>query len=240
MHKKLITACLAVFALAALALPAISQATNSPVITHPTGTILKTGTLIEGTNIGETFMRNTTTGEVTLRCNSATMTGTLTKNETGNVQGEISSAHFTGTGESGKCTGFINPTVDPLGLGTGVGQGWCLKSTSAMATDEFQVQGGKCTEAAKKLEFTLTTGIGRCKYQATKATLRGTFTTHPSDAVMTIPRSGLTQEEKSTETGFTKVEDTIPFNPCPSSSYLEMSFTLETDGVANSGVFISS
>jgi len=235
MHKKLITACLAVFALAAIALPAVAQATNSPVITHPTGTVLKTGTTLLGTNIGETFMRNTTTGEVSLRCNVATMTGTLVKNETGNVQGEISSAHFTGTGESGKCTGFINPTVDPLGLP------WCLKSNSAMTTDEFQVQGGKCSEAAKKLEFTLTTGIGKCRYQATKTTLKGTYSTHPSDAVMTIPRSGLTLHEKNTETGFTKVEDTIPFNPCPSSSYLEMSFTLETDNPLNAEpLYISS
>ena len=50
MSKKLTTACLALSALAAFALPAVASA--SPEITHPTGTRLATGTKITGTNVG--------------------------------------------------------------------------------------------------------------------------------------------------------------------------------------------
>ena len=237
MHKKLLTVCFAALALGAIALPAIAQATNSPVVTHPTGTVLASGTKIEATNIGETLMRNTETGAIQLACTTATMTGTLTKNETGNVQGEISSASFTGTGSEGRCTGFVSVKVVPLNFP------WCLKSNNTMLTDEFTVTGAGCGSAAKTLEFQLlpSTG-GTCTYRATKASIKGTYTTHAAgDAKMRIPRSGLsTNEEKSTETGFTKVHDSTFFSVCPSSSYLEMEFTLETDGVVNSGLFISS
>jgi hypothetical protein len=44
MHKKLITACVALAAFAAfVVLPATASAVNKPVITHPTRTVLKTG-----------------------------------------------------------------------------------------------------------------------------------------------------------------------------------------------------
>src|SRR4051794_21243602 len=117
MHKKLITACLALFALAAFALPAAAQAVNHPLITHPTGTKLATGVKITATNVGETLLVNTTTGAQELACTTASMTGELIKNETGNIQGNITAASFTGTGSGGACTGsFLNPTIEPTGL----------------------------------------------------------------------------------------------------------------------------
>jgi hypothetical protein len=223
MHKKLITACLAVVALAAFALPAVSQAANNPLLTSPTGTAYSSTGKITGTNIGNTLLQSTA-GATELTCTSAVLTGTLTANASGNVQGNVETATFTGTGGSGGCTGFLTFTIDPGTLP------WCLKSTSAMAEDEFQVLGGKCSEAAKKIEFTITGAGGKCRYQATTTAIKGKFTTHTSpensDAVLHIPRSAATA---NTDAGFTKVEDTIIFNPCPHTSQLKMSFTLETD-----------
>jgi hypothetical protein len=241
MHKKLITASLALVALAAFALPAAAQATNTPVITHPTGTILAGTPTIKGTNIGDTLMTNTT-GNVEVRCTAATMTGTLTKNETGNVQGNISSAVFTGTGTGGACkgfSGFLNVTVDPLNMGTGAGQGWCLKSTSAMATDEFQVLGGKCSEAAKKIEFRYTIGAGTCTYRSTTTTaIKGELTTDTTgDAILTTPRS---TSNATTDAGFEKIDDTTFGNVCSASGALDMQFTLETDAATAEPVYISS
>jgi hypothetical protein len=223
MHKKLITACLALFALAAFALPAAAQAVNHPVLTHPTGTILATKTKITATNVGETLLVNTATSATELACTKASMTGELIKNETGNIQGNITAASFTGTGSGGACTGsFLNPTIEPTGLP------WCLKSNETMATDEFQVLGGKCTEAAKKITFVLRVAGGECEYQSTTTTgVKGTFTTDSTgDALLSTPRAGHTANE---DAGFTKIRDTVIFHPCPSSNGLQMTFTLETD-----------
>jgi hypothetical protein len=240
MHKKLITACLALVALAAFALPAMAQAANKATLTQPTGTPMTAGTKITGTNIGPTFLRSTV-GAEQLKCTSDLMTGELTKNETGNVQVNISSATFNGEGPGSRCTGFVNAHVSPLGLGTGAGQGWCLKSNSTTegTTDEFQVLGGKCTETAKKIKFLLLpeTG-GECEYESTSTiAARGTYTTDTTgDAIVTTPRSGHTPTE---DAGFTKIRDTTPFSLCPSSSGLEMTFTLEKDEAIKTPIFIS-
>ena len=68
MSKKLIAACMAITAFAALAMA--STASAAPVVTHPTGTVLATGANIVGTNIGETVMK-TSLGNVT--CRNATL-----------------------------------------------------------------------------------------------------------------------------------------------------------------------
>jgi hypothetical protein len=240
MQKKLITACLALVALAAFVLPAVAQAANKATLTQPTGTAMTAGTKITATNIGNTLMLSTT-GSTQLSCTIATMTGELTKNETGNVQGNISAATFTGTGPGNRCTGFVNAGIDPLGLGTGAGQGWCLKSngTTEGTTDEFQVSGSKCSEAGTKIKFLLTpeTG-GECEYESTSTiAARGTYTTDTTgDAILNTPRTGHTATE---DAGFTKIRDTTPFSLCPSSSGLSMKFTLEKDEATSTPIFIS-
>lgn len=240
MHKKLITACLALVALAAFALPAAAQAANSPVLTHPTGTILGTTTKITATNVTSSTMNPTAGGSAQLTCTNVKMTGEVTTNTTGNVQGTITAAEFNNGSSTSPCTGFFNATVDPLGLGTGAGQGWCLKSTSAMGEDEFQVLGGKCSEAAKKIKFVLTNSAGECEYESTGTTAaKGNYTTDTTgDAILSVPRSGHTPTE---DAGFTKIRDTTLFALCPSSSGLQMSLTLETDtNASNDPMYISS
>jgi hypothetical protein len=220
MHKKLITACMALVALAAFALPATASAVNDPDITHPTNTLLGTPTKIKATNVGVTKMLSPG-GSVLVECSVATMTGTLTKNDgAGNVEGTIENTTFAGTGTlregEKECTGsFGNVTVH-----TNIGNGtpWCLRSTSTMATDKFQVRGGSCSEEARSITFVLTsTTVGTCKYNRTTA-IEGEYTTHPEDAVLHLKPSTLTEFTKE-EGGFF----------CPGAGQLEMSFTLETD-----------
>jgi hypothetical protein len=234
MHKKLTTACVALVALAAFVLPAAAQATNKPLITHPTGTTLATGSLITGTNVGNTLLV-TTGGETKLTCTTATMTGKLTSNTTGNVQGNITAATFTGGGSGGACTGIFNAVVVPEGLP------WCLKSNSEMENDEFQVSGGECGGTASKIKFTLKvfgSETQKCVYESTTTTaVKGTYTTHSTgDAVLTTPRAGGTL---SGDSGFNKISDTTPFELCPKSSALKMTFTLETDEATAKPLYIS-
>src|SRR4051794_24044133 len=106
MSKKLITACLGLFAFAAFVLPAVASA--SPQITHPTGTRLdptgKTCTTtsnaicIVGTNVGNTVLKTDPTGEtkpsVLSECSTAKMTGWLTKNTGTEIEGTIHTATF--------------------------------------------------------------------------------------------------------------------------------------------------
>jgi hypothetical protein len=100
-----------------------------------------------------------------------------------------------------------------------------------MAEDEFTVSGGKCGGAASKIAFKiLPTGLGECVYTATQASIKGTFTTDTTgDALMTLTRS-------NTNSGFTKTSGSFV---CPSSSELEMSFTLETDNGNKEPLYIS-
>jgi hypothetical protein len=248
MHKKLITASLALVALAAFALPAAAQAATNATLTHPTGTAFSltgktcttiTGACVKATNVGNTLMTNTT-GGIEFTCTGATMTGILKNNTTGNVQGDIHLAEFSGTGSGGACTGFfgLDFPVDPLNMGTGAGQGWCVKATSAMGTDEFQVFGGHCSEPAKKIEFRRTLGSGQCTYRSTFTTaFRGEYRTHSTgDAILTTPRAG---SSATADAGFEKISDTTFGNVCISSTGLDMSFTLETDTATAEPFYIS-
>ncbi len=228
MSKKLITACVAVVALAAFALPAVASA--SPQLTHPTGTRLATGVTIKGTNVGALLLTSTA-GAVLTECSSATMTGTLTKNNGTEVEGTISSAVFTGTEASGACTKLGGAQVT-----TNVGNGtpWCLSALSSYATDEFQVRGGGCGEASRSITFVLDSGTaGVCKYSRSTP-VKGTFTTDTTgDAILTTTGAG---ETGVTDTLFTKEEGGVL---CPSDGTLDLSFTLETDVATATPLFVS-
>lgn len=236
MGKKLITGCLALFALAAFILPATASA--SPVLTHPTGTTLGTGKLLTGTNIGNTLLKSGTT--VLSECTKAVITGELTKNNGEEIEGTITTATFTGTGASQfanmpECTGAIlgNTTVTTNGGGVdentvASGTPWCMKST---ALSKFTVRGGKCSEAAREITFTMdSTAItgGPCHYKRAAA-IEGTYTTDSTgDAIFTLTTAGT---EFTKETG-----DPVL---CPANGSLEMKFTMETDSSATEPVYIS-
>lgn len=221
MAKKFITACMAVVAFAAFGvLPTFASAANSPQLTHPTGTLLAKGTKIKGTNIGETLMTDTS-GNVLTRCTSATLTGELTKNESNTVEGNVSSAAFSGSGTEGRCTAtFGDSIVNPNPATNGLP--WCIRSTSTMAEDEVQIRGNACSSASRPIRFILTTSVGECAYERTTAIV-GTYTTdtaanNNSDAVVHISKQLFTLIGGGTSGFF-----------CPSEGLLDMSFTLETD-----------
>lgn len=230
MKTKLITACMALIAFAALTVgPTTASATNSPLLTMPTNTAPVAGTLIKGT-AGVTKLTSTPGGTI-LECNSATMTGEITKNVTGTVEGNITLATFVGTTEpigsepDDACEGFSPASITAV-------TPWCLRSTTAMATDEFQVRGGKCSEAAKKIEFKMVTSPVTCVYErAVGSPIKGSFTTHPTAAKLTV-------ENNSAGSGFTGAS-TNSFL-CPASGFLDMEFTLESDDGKATPAYIDS
>jgi len=233
MSKKLTTACMALIALAAFALPAAASA--SPEVMHPTGTRLGTGTKITATQVGSGKYTATSTsgsGSVLAECSSGSMTGELTKNNGTEIEGNIESTAFSGTEAEGKCTklGGVKVTTAATANGTP----WCLRATAAMNANEFQVRGGKCSEAAHGITFLMDTGLGvNCGYERTAA-IKGTFTTDTTgDAVLTLKGEG---ETGIADTGFTREGTNVL---CPASGTLDMSFTLEKDQATATPVFIS-
>jgi len=221
MRSKLFAACLSLVAFAAFAVPSLASASNTPLVVE-NGTALATGTKIEGVNVGVTKM---TTSIGTIECSTAIMTGTLTKNTTGTVEGDIETAQFGGTGakaagaDEPECTtkAFLggDTTVTPS-TGTN-GLNWCLRSTSTMATHEFQLRGNACTSASRPIRFALdVTGIGTCQYERSTA-VPGTHTTSTTSSTLSI-----------SEVEFPAVSGN-PFG-CPSNGKLDMSFQIRTSG----------
>jgi len=203
MAKKLIAALMALAAIGAFAAAAASA---KPVLTHPTGTVLATGTKITGTNVGETKM---TTGLGNVICTSASMTGTLTTNSTASgTEGEVTAASFNNCSSwAGAVT--VNPNPSTNGLP------WCLEATEA--NDIGKIRGGGCASASRPIRYILTFSFGNCTYQRTTAasgTLR-TDTAAGEDATVTL-----------SEQEWALLEGT---GLCPSSGKLDMTFTLETD-----------
>jgi len=229
MLKKLTMYCLALTALAAFSTPSSSSAANNPQLTHPTGTVIPIGTKVTATNVGETELQ-TTVGTTIQKCTSAAMTMELTRNAAGNVMSNVTSALVSGTGAGGACTGIFTEKYSFDGLP------WCLRSDNTMGEDEFQVYGGACSEAAKKVTLKLT-GTANCKYESTTTTfVKGTVTTDSpatQDAGLQVPRTGHTPTE---DAGLIKVEGGIA---CPSSGALRIAFTLETDSAAAEPIYIS-
>jgi hypothetical protein len=233
MGKKLTRACLTLIALAAFALPA--TALGSPVITHPTGTVVAAGSKFTATNIGELIFKSGST--ILFRCNTARMTGTLGKNSANHIEGTIETFTATGTGaevggERECTTSFGNTNMD-----TNIGNGtpWCLTAGGELAADEFTIRGNACNLVSRSITFVLTsTTAGACRYNRTGA-IKGTFTTDTTsgedlgkDAILTL-LAGANTEFAKEEGGFL----------CPSTGSLEMQFTLETDTSPASPIYIS-
>jgi len=202
MYKKLITACLAVAAFAAFAVTSVASA--SPVLTHPAGTAVPTGTKIAGTL--EPGTQSTFTSALgNIHCTHATLKGSVITNSGTHIAGEITSAVWGGVEANTACeswTGAVTPT--PTGLP------WCITSGTK---DTFTVRGGKCSEAAKPLTFTLDFSGFQCGYERTTPA-NGTFTTAAPSTL------------KIADQGFAKVHGGFL---CPSEGRLDMAFYLYTD-----------
>jgi hypothetical protein len=215
MSKKLMTGLLALVAFAAMALPAVASA--SPEIGETSGgvfTKLATGVAIRGTNVGETLMTDAS-GNVLVRCTTAQMDGTLSKNSGTEIEGTINTATFTGTGTGGACTGFFGSNAT---ITTNVGNGtpWCLSVGGKLAADTFSLRGNSCANASRSITFVLDTSFGQCKYERTSA-VTGTIVTDVSGQEATATA---TKQEFPAEAG-------NPFG-CPSVGNLDMTFKLET------------
>jgi len=247
MSKKLITAALALVALAAFALPASAAA--SPEVTHPTGTTMavhpvettctaKPEGCLLGTNIGNTFLKTGST--VLSECTTARLTGELTKNNGTTFEGNITTATFSGTGGQdpaeaanmpecpGEILGYNTVTTNGGGIDEATvpnGTPWCMKS---MTLGAFIVRGGLCTQTQRNIDFIVkSTTIGSCVYTRAAA-LTGTYSADSSgDAIFTLTSEG---------TEFTKKEGGFF---CPASASLEMKFTMETDTGSKVPVYIS-
>jgi hypothetical protein len=213
MYRKLMTACMALAAFAAFAvMPSIASATNDPDLTDSGGSSVPVGTKIKATSIGNLVMTDVNTNHL-VTCSSAWMTGELTKNDGSNIEGNVESATFSGTGTNGECTSTFGGITVTTNVTNGIP--YCMRSTATMETDEFQVRGGKCSEASREIRYTLdSTTIGECTYGRTAAVV-GTYTTTPEDAVVHITH----QKFEKKAGGFF----------CPGEGYLDFTFTLEKD-----------
>jgi hypothetical protein len=225
--RRSITVCVALAAFAAfVAAPGTASATNDPQLTAPAGTLLSTGSLLSGTDIGETLLTDIN-GNILTRCTTAIVSGTVATNSgsPGTVQWNITSGKFGGTGsttagaEEPECTGtFGNVTFTTNKITNGVP--WCLTSNSAMSTDEFRVRGGGCSEKERAIRFVLdsTTTGEQCTYErGASAPMVGTFTTGTAEAA----RLNISKLE------FPKIAGGFL---CPGAGFLDWTFGLETSG----------
>jgi hypothetical protein len=234
MSKKIIMACMAVAAFAAFVMPAAASAT-SPVLTHPTGTAYcpNGGTtancLVLGTNVGDWVLKSSL-GNIT--CSKVVLTGNITKNKETHIQADVTSATFNGTGVNGDCT--APAPLSNVRVTTTVGNGvpWCLTAGGTLAADEFTARGNSCNLAQRSITFVLDFTEGPTCYYNRTTTVKGTFKTHPEDAVLSF-----TEQEWTLEKG----ENETFFKPCLSSGKLTGSATLETDvpGGVNEPMYIS-
>jgi len=238
MSKKLITAALALVALAAFALPASASAVSLGETSGGTFTALAKGSKITGTNVGNAKFVNSALGVIS-ECSKVVVTGEVTSNGPEVIEGNVETATFSGEGAEykgmkeclgesalGSLTPTTNGTTDEKTVASGTP--WCIKTVKG--ADKFTVRGGKCTEETRAITFILdTTLAGECKYSRSAA-IEGTFTTDVTneDAVLTV-NSGATSE-------FTREAGSGFF--CPSTGSLQMSFTMETDSATVTPLYI--
>lgn len=227
MHKKLITACLALVAFAAMAVvPALASA--SPVLTDASGTVA-VGSKISATS---TTTENAIfkAGSTEVKCNENKMTGTVKTNSGSLIEGTIESASFASelTSEATDCDGgelFGPTTVDIPGLVAGKSH-WCIKSTKT--ADQWELIGANCGTASGTLTFVLTGKFLTCRYTRSTSVV-GTFTTNTSPATLKV-----TGEPEFTGTG-----EGNSFL-CPATGKITtMNFDLYTDTAEEPPIFVS-
>jgi hypothetical protein len=215
MAKKILVFVAAIMALAVV--PAAASATNSPEAVESGGTKVPVGSKILATNT-ETVKLTDVNGNTVLSCGKAWLTGEVTKNDGSNVEGTISGAEFHNV-ESTTCSGIIGSDVQvtphPGSNPSTNGLPWCIRSTSTMATHEFQVRGNSCSGLTRPIRFVLHAPFANeCVYQRTAA-IPGTFTTGIGSTTLAISK--------------VEFERLSGSSPCPDKGFLDMRFTLHTD-----------
>ena len=200
MHKQLISVIAAMAAFMALAVVPSASAIE---LTNSSG---KTAdTFIRAHNVGNTIL---TTAAGNVVCTTASMTVHLTQNGPTVIAGDIQAASFKGTETEQRCA--WNPGLGATKV-TVTSLPWCMRSLEG--TDTFEVRGGTCLEATRPLTFVLDVGPITCAYQ--RNNVIGTFTTSPSEAILTV-----------SEVEFAKHAGSFL---CPGSTKFDASFTLEND-----------
>lgn len=233
---RLIKACIALAAFAAIfVVPSIASATSPTLFETTAGgsnDLVPVGTKVVATNVAHSGTALTTklvSSAGNIECETATVTGTVTKNGAGVIQGEVTTAEFRGTSSNPHGTIHCNggfgglTTVTPSHTSDETASlPWCMRATEG---DRFEVTGGTCAQQdegkPKALNFRLHTAtLGTCDYVRAAATgpVIGTYTTHPADAVVTI--------NGGENAKFTKTAGSIF---CPNTGELFMAFTLTTD-----------
>jgi hypothetical protein len=224
MNWKRLTSTMAGMAAFAALLVLPSAASASPQLTYPTGTLLGTGNTIRMHNVG-TVSILTTEGAKATECSSGQITGTLRKNSGTAIEADIESFTTSGTGAGGECTGALSTSYTMNFSPATNGLPWCLRATSAMAADEYQIRGNKCSSEPRPIRYSINLkGIGECVYERTTS-LSGTLATHPEDALLTLAKME-----------FKKVSGSLL---CPSATVWEMIFTMERDVVGTNPVYVS-
>jgi hypothetical protein len=213
MHEKFIRICMAAAVLAAFALPASAQAANKPTL-EDSGGVLPSGAKIVGTNVGEIIIA-TTSGTGITNCQTAKWTGEVTKNKEDAIEAKITTADVWGAHEASPDNNLGECTEGPGGkfYVTFLRTPLLLKSTPAMATDEFQLS-GTGGNIRLLLGFTV---AGECEYEAT-SNIKGDFTTSGTQTSLTL-RTTEGNGWKSIRGGFL----------CPASFLLRITLNLETE-----------
>lgn len=194
-----------------------------PLATFPAGTPLAVGSKISGRNVGNISM---TAGELTQTCTGASLTGTLRKNNGTEVEADIETAAFTGTGTGGTCTSPFGDTTWTFQTASN-GLPWCLRATSKFAADEFQIRGNSCASTSRPIRIVAerpTTVTDECTYERAAA-LSGTFTTHPEDATLKFTNSTFLEAEPKSSS-------------CPDETTLDTTLTLETEETGTHPMYI--
>lgn len=195
---------------------------NAAELAYPTGTKLATGSALEGQNVGEARATNGS-GKSLWECTAVSVTGSLVKNDGGSIESELEYVSFSGTATESRCTSSFGN----LKITTAVENGlpWCIRSTAAMAENEFQMRGGKCAESSRQIRIIVdSSAIGECTYNR-EAAISGTFTTHPEDAILAISAAEFSREAGSFL--------------CPSVTWLDLSLTLEKDAAGVNPVYFT-
>jgi hypothetical protein len=191
-----------------------------PRLTFPTGTALGVNSPLKGTNGGSIAV---TSAFLSTAC-SGEFTGTLKANAGAAIEADIESASF-GPGcfppVPGNGTWTFNPAVNGLP--------WCLRATSTMAADEFQIRGNSCGAAPRPIRLVyewppVLTTI-ECSYERA-APLAGSYTTHPEDARFSFKNATFLEVEPKTAA-------------CPDEAQLDSSMTLESEAEGTKPIYVS-
>ncbi len=198
---------------------------KGPVVAFPTGKLLAVNSKIRAKTVEP--IKVTFPGEE-VTCPSGAMAGTLRKNNEVEVEADIESASFTGSGPLETCEnikwGNLKWTLQPATNGVP----WCLRATSKMAADEFQIRGNSCAGESRPIRVVyepLASTTTECLYERSAAIV-GTIATHPESAAVKLTSSSFLEAEPKKAA-------------CPDETQLDGSIALERDTEGTQPLYIS-